>query len=417
MSRHKSHLSTPNVDQSAAAARTERHDPSAGGRPMVSFVLATYNRCEAVRATLESLQSLRVEVQEAETIVVDNGSRDGTADRVRRSFPHVRLLVLRRNIGSCAKAVGVDRAEGEYVVFLDDDSHPRAGSVVRMVERFRADPRLAQAGFTVHLPDGRLEGGALPGVYVGCGAGFRRDALRAAGNLDRTLFMQAEEYDLSFRLVRAGYDIAVFDDLHVEHMKTPQARLGWRTVYLDTRNNLIVAARYIPDRWLTPLVQDYVQRYRWIAESAGHLRAYARGLSEGRRRMRAERRGYAGWRLRGADFERFFRFEEMADRMRDLARQGVRRIVLADLGKNVFPFVRGAKSAGLRILAIADDRFAQPNRCYRGIPILPTCTAPMDSADAIIVANAAPVHAAATARRLAQANRPVHCWTAAPSAS
>ncbi len=221
MSRHKSHLSPPEVDPSAAAARTGGHNIWAADRPTVSFVLATYNRCEAARLTLESLQSLRMEVQGAEIIVVDNGSRDGTAEMVRRSFPHVRLLVLRRNIGSCAKAVGVDRARGEYVVFLDDDSHPRAGSVARMLEHFRANPRLAQAGYTVHLPDGRLEGGALPGVYVGCGVGFRRDALRAVGNLDRTLFMQAEEYDLSFRLVRAGYGIAVLDDLHVEHMKTP----------------------------------------------------------------------------------------------------------------------------------------------------------------------------------------------------
>ena len=380
-------------------------------RPQVSFVLATHNRREAVRTTLEALEAISSEAAGIEVVVVDNTSTDGTADMVRRSFPHVRLMPLRRNLGSCAKAIGVNRASGQFVVFLDDDSHPRPGSIARMIEHFRESPRLAQAGFTVHLPDGRRECGALPGIYVGCGVGFRRDALRAVGNLDRTLFMQAEEYDLSFRLVRAGYDIAVFDDLHVEHMKTAQARLTGRTIYYDTRNNLIVAARYLPDRWLLPVMQDYTQRYRWIAEAAGRLGAYARGRREGWRRLNAERRAYARWRLTRANFEKLFRFEEIARNMQKLADQGIRRIVLTDLGKNIYPFVRGARQAGLHVLAIADDRFARPGRCYRGVPILPANEALAAAPDAIVVSNTAPVHAAASARRLAPMTQcPIHCW-------
>ena len=380
-------------------------------RPQVSFVLATRNRRETVRATLEALQVSRSEAAGIEAVLVDNTSSDGTAEMVRRSFPGVRLISLRRNLGSCAKAIGVNRAAGQFVVFLDDDSHPRPGSIARMIGHFRDRPGLAQAGFTVHLPDGRRESGALPGIYVGCGVGFRRDALRAVGNLDRTLFMQAEEYDLSFRLVRAGYDIAVFDDLHVEHFKTLQARLTGRTVYYDTRNNLIVAARYLPRRWLLPLMQDYTQRYRWIAESAGRLGAYARGRREGWRRLGIERRRYARWRLTHANFEGLFRFDEIARNMQELAAKGTRSIVLADLGKNIYPFVRGARQAGLFVLAIADDRFARPGRCYRGVPILPANEALAAAPDAIVVSNTAPVHAAASARRLAPMTQcPIHCW-------
>ncbi|HSW44272.1 MAG TPA: glycosyltransferase [Phycisphaerae bacterium] len=383
-------------------------------RPQVSFILATHNRREAVKTTLENLLTIRNEAAGTETIVVDNCSRDGTADMIRGSFAGVRLIALKNNIGSCAKAVGVDRAAGEYIVFLDDDSHPRPGSIARMIEHFRTSPRLAQAGFTVHLPDGRREGGALPDIHVGCGVGFRRNALRKAGGLDRTLFMQAEEYDLSFRLVRAGFEIAVFDDLHVEHLKTPQARLSWRTVYLDTRNNLLVAARYAPDRRLLPLLQDYTQRYRWIAESAGQLRAYARGRREGWRRLRSERNRFARWRLTGPQFERLFRFEEIKRRMRALADSGVRRIILADLGKNIYPFVAGAKAVGLRVLAIADDRFSRPARCYRGLPILPVADALATSPDGVVISNTAPVSAADDARRIAAAcSRPVHNWFAA----
>lgn len=380
-------------------------------RPQVSFVLATHNRREAVLTTLTALGASCTEVSAAEILVVDNASTDQTAETVRRSFPNVRLVSLRRNLGSCAKAIGVSRAAGEYVVFLDDDSHPRPGSVARMIEHFRQFPGLAQAGFTVHLPDGRRESGALPGIYVGCGVGFRRDALRVVGNLDRTLFMQAEEYDLSFRLVRAGYDIAVFDDLHVEHFKTPQARLTGRTVYYDTRNNLLVAARYLPQPWLLPVMQDYTQRYRWIAELAGRLGAYARGRRDGWRRLGIERRRYARWRLTHANFEGLFRFDEIARNMQELAAKGIQRIVLADLGKNIYPFVRGARQAGLHILAIADDRFAQPGRSYRDVTILPAGEALATSPDAVIISNTAPVHAASSAQQLAcMTPCPVHCW-------
>ena len=155
-----------------------------------------------------------------------------------------------------------------------------------------------------------------------------------------------------------------------------------------------------------------MQRYRWIAESNGYIRAYARGFSEGRRRWKQERFAYAGWRLSRANFERLFHFDEIARKMQELADRGTRRIVLADLGKNVHPFVRGAKLAGLRVLAIADDRFARPGRCYRGTLIVPMSDALASSPDAIVVSNTAPVHAATTARRLAATLSSPHCWFA-----
>ena len=53
-------------------------------------------------------------------VVVDNGSRDGTAAVVRRAFPHVDLITLRRNLGACARNVGVRRARTPYVALSDD---------------------------------------------------------------------------------------------------------------------------------------------------------------------------------------------------------------------------------------------------------------------------------------------------------
>ena len=190
----------------------------------VSFVLATHNRRAITLDTLNNLLTTGRPTSPFEVIVVDNASTDGTAQAVRTQFPTVTLLAEAQNLGSCAKALGVDRAAGRFVVFLDDDSYPRPGTIDRMIEHFEADPQLAAAGFRVHLPDGREECSAFPDVFIGCGVGFRASALSEVGGLDRALFMQAEEYDLSFRLINAGYQVRTFDDLHVDHLKTPCAR-------------------------------------------------------------------------------------------------------------------------------------------------------------------------------------------------
>ncbi|MGB9623929.1 MAG: glycosyltransferase family 2 protein [Phycisphaerae bacterium] len=377
----------------------------------VSFLLATCNRRDVLLSTLQHLREAATEADESEIIVVDNASRDQTCQAVRSHFPEVRLIPLANNLGSCAKAVGIGLAGGEYVVFLDDDSHPHPGSIRRMVERFSTDPQLGCAGFTVHLPDGRLESSALPNVFVGCGAGFRHAALREVGGLDQTLFMQAEEYDLSFRLAAAGWRIETFPDLHVDHLKTPQARIARRTLYYDTRNNLLVAARYLPDEHEAHIRRDWSQRYRWIAADAGHPSAYWRGRVESACRHCRERRGYARWRLPPAAFEYLFRFDYIARRMAAIAESGARTIVLAELGKNIRPFVRAARSARLHISSIADDRFATPGRRYEGIPIRPLQEALRAAPDLIVISNTSPAHARRAAERVRQSTPiPVLRW-------
>ncbi len=383
-------------------------------RPEVSIVLATHNRREVVLHTLAQLGSSGMPRDRYEIIVVDNASTDGTPAAV---APHAdRVIRLRRNRGSCAKAYAERLASGRFVVFLDDDSYPLPGTLERMIERFESDPALGAAGFTVTLPDGQLEGAALPDVFVGCGVGFRRDALRAAGGLDKSFFMQAEEYDLAFRIAEAGWKVRVFDDLRVQHLKTAQARRSERTTYYDTRNNLRVLARHVPDDYYGIYRADCLQRYAWLAQREGHWKAFRRGLRAGLAWSAIER-----WtcrtRMAPAVFESFFRIREIERRMIELRRFPVRVLVLADLGKNVFPFWRGATQAGLRIAAIGDDRFAAPGRTYRGVPVIPLDEALSQHCDAVVIANTGPVHAARTHNILrTKTRRPIHDWFGRPCA-
>lgn len=382
--------------------------------PTITIVLATHNRREVVLHTLNRIAGCGLSRDQYEIIVVDNASTDGTPDAVEPLVD--RLVRLRFNRGSCAKAFGVDVARGEFVLFLDDDSYPRPNALGAMVEHFRHDSRLGAAGFRVHLPSGAEEGAALPDVFVGCGVGFRAIALREVGGLDRTFFMQAEEYDLAFRLEAGDWGVRVFDDLHVDHLKTVHARRAERTTYFDTRNNLRVVGRYLRSPMHTIYRDDCIQRYDWMAESHGHQAAFARGVRSGRRRGWLERPRFRPWRLSESVFERFYRWSEIEQRMRMLAESGVRRIMLADLGKNIFPFLRAAELTGVEVSCIGDDFFAGEGRFYRGTRVTTLKTALDGDFDAIVIANTAPIHAARRRAALTHiTSAPVHSWFERPS--
>ena len=121
------------------------------------------------------------------------------------------------------KNLGLPIARGQFILFLDDDSHPQPGAIDAMLHHFAADPKLAAISFAVMLPNGAGECSEYPSVFIGCGVGLRKSAIDQVGGLPDEFFMQAEEYDLSLRLLAAGWPLRRCADLLVHHEKTPAA--------------------------------------------------------------------------------------------------------------------------------------------------------------------------------------------------
>lgn len=376
----------------------------------LSIVIASYNRRAVVLHTLERIAALPDRIDGLEIIVVDNASTDGTAAAL-RGRAGVRLLQLRENLGSCAKARGVAAARGEFLLFLDDDSYPDAGALQAMVARFAGAPDLGALGFRVRLENGQEECSALPHVFVGCGVGLRAKAVRGVGGLDASFFMQAEEYDLAWRLLGDGWRVEIATDLFVEHLKSPQARRSERTTLLDVRNNLRIVERYLPEPARGVYRADWLQRYAWLARHAQQLDAFDRGVREAAACAKRERCGYANRRMSARVFEALFGWNATLQRMRRLRHDGVRRIALIDVGKNVYAFHRAAQAAGVRVLCIGTDWPAAINQVYRGTRIVPMQAALAGEADAFVISNSSYAHAARRRVALAtQTSRPVHSW-------
>ncbi len=361
-------------------------------RPLVSFIISTFNRRDVLLQTLKHVNACGLKSEELEIIVVDNASTDGTSDAVRREYPMISLMAQEYNTGPVSKNLAIRGARGRFVVFLDDDSFPQPGSIHKMMKHFDADPKLGAAVFTITLPDGSRECSAYPNVFIGCGTGFRRHALEQSGGLPEDFFMQAEEYDLSIRMLQAGWDIKYFDDIHVTHLKSPSARSNERITQLDVRNNLVLITRYFPKRWVIPFVKDWLRRYRLIALDKGHEMAYYKGLLSGlMRTMRPSNRRPVDERT----FEKLTKVNETELRLARAKKElGFQKVLFIDFGKNILPYYLAAKKLGIEIVAISDPRLGGHGRKYRRIPIFDDAMCQRFTFDAAIISNLSPVHAA-----------------------
>jgi GT2 family glycosyltransferase len=129
--------------------------------------MVTFRGGDAVARALNALSSARDQLDagnlaeapsKVELVVVDNASRDGTIERVRRHAPWASVVELPRNRGFAAGCnVGIDRLEGsEVVVLLNPDVEVRGDFLARL-SRIEWPAQIAARGPAVFDPHGRIE--------------------------------------------------------------------------------------------------------------------------------------------------------------------------------------------------------------------------------------------------------------------
>ena len=168
-----------------------------------------------------------------ETIVVDNGSSDGSADMAEREFG-ARVIRNRENRGFCAaNNQGIAAARGEFVALLNNDaeaepdwlaalqracaSRPEIGMAASKVLVWEDPARIDKAGHLM-FPDGQNRGrgsGALDrGQFDreeevlwpdGCAAMYRKPMLDEIGGFDEDFFAYGDDAELGLRARIAGW--------------------------------------------------------------------------------------------------------------------------------------------------------------------------------------------------------------------
>src|SRR5438132_1934444 len=108
-------------------------------QPRVTALVVSYYNVEGLRRCIEALEKSK-DREALEIIVVDKGSRDGSAT-IDSEFPHITVLRLPRNFGN-AKAlnIGMRTAAAELIFFLIPDVEVQSDTIVQLANRLDADP-------------------------------------------------------------------------------------------------------------------------------------------------------------------------------------------------------------------------------------------------------------------------------------
>jgi GT2 family glycosyltransferase len=238
--------------------------------PFTSVLIVNYNGARHIARCLEGLEQQTIPRNKFEVIVVDNGSRDGSAEIVADDFPWVRLIRSKKNLGF-AEGNNLARtyASGTVIVLLNNDTEPdpywleellreidpNEPAIVASKLVFDSDPREVNSGGLTLLrdgrgtdagfrqrDDGRFERGGP--VFAGCGAAVAIPLAPGEPVFDRGYFAYYEDLDLGWRSRLAGRPTRLAPRSVVRHVHGAAA--GEKSplfTFLVERNRALTAVR------------------------------------------------------------------------------------------------------------------------------------------------------------------------------
>ncbi len=226
--------------------------------PDISVVVVSFNTRNLLRDCLAALRK-ETEGIANEVFVVDNVSRDGSAEMVEKEFPEIKLIRSDINLGFAgANNKAFPLATGRYIVLLNSDAFLKPMALRRSIDYMDSEPGiglggarligadgswqascrmfpsplndfLSLSGLATKFPKSRFFGRQdhtwasqdvpadadwVPGAY----SIIRRSVLDEVGHFDEQFFLYYEEVDLCKRIKQAGYVVRYWPDVVVVHL-------------------------------------------------------------------------------------------------------------------------------------------------------------------------------------------------------
>lgn len=220
----------------------------------LSVVIVSYNVRSFLTACLDSVQRA-LEGIESEVFVVDNHSSDDSVEAIARDYTWVHLINNKDNLGfSKANNIAIRESKGEYILLLNPDTIVAPETLQGVLQFMDKHPKAGGAGVRMHNADGSLapeSRRAIPTPFVaarkmlgltkryymshlsweepaqievvsGAFMLLRRKAIQEVGLLDEDFFMYGEDIDLSYRLLKSGWQnwFLPFDIVHYKGQST-----------------------------------------------------------------------------------------------------------------------------------------------------------------------------------------------------
>lgn len=293
--------------------------------PSVAIILINWNGYDHTRACLESLGE--VVYDNYHIIVVDNGSTDGSFQKLKEEFKNVEFIINDLNLGFAAgNNVAIKKAIGDgydYITLLNNDTkvepdflslliaalqnNSQMGAVQPQI-RWMHEPEMIWnsggdynpwTGQTNSLNQNQKANNSVfdpsPKWLTGCCICLPSRIIKEVGFLEEAFFAYYEDVDWSFRITRAGYYLGLVPEAIVYHvagassnvnMSSNEGRLSPQVHFLNVRNQIWIIRKYLVGlKRLSALVYSVLRSltillYFVIRGRSIKSRAVLRGLKE-----------------------------------------------------------------------------------------------------------------------------------------
>ena len=244
----------------------------------LSIITINYN---GVKDTCELIDTLPLDDDSLEVIVVDNASQKDEATIIEQRYPQVKIIRSKENLGFAGgNNLGIKAAQGKYLFFINNDTllRPQTSDLRLLINRLESSPEIGAVcpkirfawgdnpiQFAGYTPLSKI---TMRNHAIGCGESdlgqydtahptryahgaammVKREAIEKAGFMPECYFLYYEELDWSMMMRRAGYDIWYEPAVTVYHKEsqTTGQQSPLRTYYI-TRNRLLFVKRNNPN--------------------------------------------------------------------------------------------------------------------------------------------------------------------------
>lgn len=189
----------------------------------IAILISTKNRCEDLLFTLRKIEHLWND--SVTCVVFDDGSTDGTSERIKQQFPQVKLHRNEQNKGYiyCRNKM-LNETDADFAISLDDDAHFITENPLAVItDYFNANPKcglIATRIFWGKLTPENTETNEVSinvKSFVGCGHIWRMEAWREIPNYPEWFEFYGEENFASFQLLKSDWEVHYVPQLMVQH--------------------------------------------------------------------------------------------------------------------------------------------------------------------------------------------------------
>jgi GT2 family glycosyltransferase len=238
--------------------------------PKVFIIILNYNGKEFIKKMLSSV--LRINYPNFEVVLVDNNSKDGSFEFVKREFSKITLIKNSENLGfSAGNNIGIEYAlerGAKYILLLNYDTEVEKKFLTPLIETMEGDEKIGiaspiimeEGGLKIWFSGGRIDWFKMKSFHEnndkknnyfgssylsGCTMLIRSEVFRQIGLFDEDYFLYWEDVDFSVRAKKAGFRLVICPQSRIIHLEKSQEKKE-RKIYWLVISGLIFFKKNSP---------------------------------------------------------------------------------------------------------------------------------------------------------------------------